>query len=92
MGPGVGRGSGRGEQTSYAGDIDLASRRLAGWAIADHMRADLVTDALAAAIRTRGSLAGSIMHTDHGAQGGFNRSSQHLVISEVWDGSSSAGS
>ncbi|MET8038950.1 IS3 family transposase [Streptomyces sp. NPDC005345] len=48
--------------------IDLASRRLAGWAIADHMRADLVTDALAAVIRTRGSLAGSIMHTDHGAQ------------------------
>ncbi|MEV0010742.1 IS3 family transposase [Streptomyces sp. NPDC047973] len=58
--------------------IDLASRRLAGWAIADHMRADLVTDALAAAVRTRGSPAGSIMHTDHGAQGGFNRSSQHL--------------
>ncbi len=48
--------------------IDLASRRVAGWAIAGHMRADLVTDALAAAIRTRGSLAGSIMHTDHGAQ------------------------
>ncbi|MFD9053383.1 IS3 family transposase [Streptomyces zaomyceticus] len=48
--------------------IDLSSRRLAGWAIADHMRADLVTDALAAAIRTRGSRAGSIMHTDHGAQ------------------------
>ncbi|MFI5802067.1 IS3 family transposase [Streptomyces sp. NPDC051561] len=48
--------------------IDLASRRLAGWAIADHLRADLVTDALAAAIRTRGNLAGSIMHTDHGAQ------------------------
>lgn len=48
--------------------IDLASRRLAGWAIAGHMRADLVTEALAAAIRTRGSLAGSIMHTDHGAQ------------------------
>ncbi|MER8199647.1 IS3 family transposase [Streptomyces microflavus] len=48
--------------------IDLASRRLAGWAIADHMRADLVTDALAAAIRTRGSLTGSVMHTDHEAQ------------------------
>lgn len=48
--------------------IDLASRRLAGWAIADHMRADLVTDALAAAERTRGSLAGAVMHTDHGAQ------------------------
>jgi len=34
--------------------IDLASRRLAGWAIADHMRSDLVIDALTAAERTRG--------------------------------------
>ncbi|WP_153815722.1 IS3 family transposase [Streptomyces sp. SUK 48] len=48
--------------------IDLASRRLTGWAIADHVRTDLVTDALAAAERTRGSLAGAVMHTDHGAQ------------------------
>ncbi|CAL9624936.1 hypothetical protein SUDANB6_05950 [Streptomyces sp. enrichment culture] len=47
--------------------IDLASRRPAGWAIADHMRADLVTDALAAAVRTRGTPTGSITHTDHGA-------------------------
>ncbi|GGS37808.1 transposase [Streptomyces nojiriensis] len=48
--------------------IDLASRRLAGWAIADHMRTELVIDALAAAERTRGSLDGAIMHTDHGSQ------------------------
>ncbi|MFI1285134.1 IS3 family transposase [Streptomyces sp. NPDC020858] len=48
--------------------IDLASRRLAGWAIADHMRTELVTDALAAAERTRGSLTGAVMHTDHGSQ------------------------
>lgn len=48
--------------------IDLCSRRLAGWAIADHMRAELVVDALAAAERTRGSLGGAIMHTDHGSQ------------------------
>ncbi|MFF5161293.1 DDE-type integrase/transposase/recombinase [Streptomyces sp. NPDC000348] len=48
--------------------IDLASRRLTGWAIADHMRTDLVTDALAAAERTRGSLVGAVLHTDHGAQ------------------------
>ncbi|MEU3092363.1 IS3 family transposase [Streptomyces massasporeus] len=48
--------------------IDLASRRLAGWAIADHMRTGLVTDALSVAERTRGSLAGAVMHTDHGAQ------------------------
>ncbi|GAA0403967.1 hypothetical protein GCM10009541_53940 [Micromonospora gifhornensis] len=48
--------------------IDMHSRRLAGWAIADHMRTDLVIDALHAAQRTRGSLHGAIMHTDHGAQ------------------------
>jgi transposase InsO family protein len=47
--------------------IDLHSRRLAGWAIADHMRTDLVIDALDAAGRTRDSLDGAIMHTDHGA-------------------------
>lgn len=66
--------------------IDLASRRLVGWAVADHMRTELVTDALAAAIRTRGSLTGDVMHTDHGAQGGFNRSSQHLRELGVCDG------
>ncbi|MFE5098170.1 IS3 family transposase, partial [Streptomyces sp. NPDC056638] len=48
--------------------IDLASRRLAGWAIADHMRAGLVIDALHAAERTRGNLTGAIFHSDHGAQ------------------------
>ncbi len=32
------------------------------------MRTELVIAALAAAERTRGSLAGTIMHTDHGAQ------------------------
>ncbi|MFD5110694.1 IS3 family transposase, partial [Streptomyces cinereoruber] len=48
--------------------VDLASRRLAGWALADHMRAGLVIDALAAAERTRDSLRGAIMHTDHGSQ------------------------
>ncbi len=50
--------------------MDLCSRRLVGWAVADHMRADLVLDALHAARRTRGSLAGAIFHSDHGAQYG----------------------
>ncbi|MFJ5259795.1 DDE-type integrase/transposase/recombinase [Streptomyces sp. NPDC088387] len=48
--------------------IDLASRRPAGWAIADRMRTDLVSDVRAAAERTRGSLADPVTHTDHGAQ------------------------
>ncbi|MFE9751463.1 IS3 family transposase [Saccharothrix saharensis] len=50
--------------------MDLCSRRLVGWAVADHMRVDLVLDALHAAQRTRGSLAGAIFHSDHGAQYG----------------------
>ncbi len=48
--------------------IDCCSRRLAGWAVADHMRTTLVTDALKAALATRGSLRGAIFHADHGAQ------------------------
>jgi hypothetical protein len=47
--------------------IDCHSRRLAGWAIAEHMRTDLIINALSAARDTRGSLAGAIFHSDHGA-------------------------
>lgn len=48
--------------------IDCHSRRLAGWAVADHMRTELIEDALLDARRTRGSLAGAIFHSDHGSQ------------------------
>lgn len=47
--------------------IDCYSRRLAGWAIADHMRTELVEDALNAAAAIRGSLNGAIFHSDHGS-------------------------
>jgi transposase InsO family protein len=49
--------------------LDLHSKRLAGWSIADHIRTELVTDALETAARTRGgSLDGAIVHSDNGAQ------------------------
>ncbi len=48
--------------------IDCCSRRVAGWALADHMRTDLIQTALADALATRGSLAGAIFHSDHGSQ------------------------
>ncbi|MCY0932519.1 IS3 family transposase, partial [Streptomyces sp. H27-H1] len=66
--------------------LDLRSKRLAGWSIADHMRISLVTDALKAAAAARGAdgLRGAIFHTDHGSQGGFNRSSQHLDQGGAW--------
>ncbi len=47
--------------------IDCYSRRLAGWAVADHMRTELVEDALKAAAATRGSLKGAVFHSDHGS-------------------------
>jgi transposase InsO family protein len=60
---------GGGEFLYLATVIDLCSRRLAGWSIADHMRTELVIDALEAAARTRGGgLDGAIFHSDHGAQ------------------------
>ncbi|RBO96904.1 transposase InsO family protein [Nocardia puris] len=59
---------GDGEFLYLATVIDRFSRRLVGWSIADHMRTELVENALAAAAATRGSLAGSIFHADHGSQ------------------------
>ena len=51
-----------------ASAIDCCSRRVAGWAIADHMRTELVEDALRAAAALRGSLDGAVFHSDHGSQ------------------------
>lgn len=48
--------------------IDLASRRVVGWALADHMRAELVCDALRMAIDTRRPAPGAIFHSDRGTQ------------------------
>ena len=64
--------------------IDLYSRKLAGFAIADHMRTSLVIEALEHANTVRGGLDGAIFHSDHGSVGGFNRSSQHLDNGGVW--------
>jgi hypothetical protein len=74
--------------------IDCYSRRLAGWSIADHMRTELVADALKAAAATRGDLAGAIFHSDHGSVGGPGSSCTHSVAtawSARWAGSARPG-
>jgi putative transposase len=48
--------------------IDLASRRVVGWAMAEQMRTTLVSDALQMAIKSRRPAAGLIMHSDRGSQ------------------------
>ena len=48
--------------------IDLASRQVVGWAMADHMRTELVKDALAMAFANRAPEEGVIFHRDRGCQ------------------------
>lgn len=70
--------------TTWAGDItyvrtwegwaylasvmDLASRRIVGWAIADHMEASLVCDAMRMALANRRPPPGLLFHSDRGSQ------------------------
>jgi len=48
--------------------VDLFSRRVVGWAIADHMRAELALEALEMALRIRQPDGGLIHHSDRGSQ------------------------
>ena len=46
---------------------DEHSKRMLGWSVADHMRTELVTDAVAQAVAVRGGqVNGTIMHSDRG--------------------------
>jgi putative transposase len=48
--------------------IDLATRMLAGWQLADHMRTSLVVDALQMGIGAGLVASGAIFHSARGAQ------------------------
>jgi putative transposase len=71
--------------------LDVFSRRIVGWQTAINLRTDLPLDALEMALWNRRVQSGqTIHHSDAGSQGGFNWSSQHLVIMEVFDGATTA--
>lgn len=63
---------------------DLFSRRMLGWSIAEHMRAELVRDAVNVAVAVRGgNVDGVIFHSDRGSQYGsglFKRCCKRLGI------------
>jgi transposase InsO family protein len=48
--------------------IDLFSRRVVGWAVAEHMHTELVLEALQRAIIQRRPAAGLVHHSDRGSQ------------------------
>src|SRR3954452_24523856 len=57
--------------------VDVWSRRVVGWAMANHLRAELVLDALNMALGQRRP-RDVIHHSDQGSQGRIKWSSQHL--------------
>ena len=48
--------------------LDVFSRRVVGWAMADHLRTELVRDALEMAVWNRRPAPGLVHHSDHGCQ------------------------
>lgn len=48
--------------------LDLCSRKIVGWAMAEHLRTELCTDALHMAIQTRRPSPGLLHHSDRGGQ------------------------
>lgn len=50
--------------------LDVFSRVIVGWSIADHLRTELCLDALhaAAGFRGRSKFIGTVLHSDHGCQ------------------------
>jgi putative transposase len=51
-----------------AGVIDLCSRKIVGWSMADHLETDLIADALTMALARRHPAAGLLHHSDRGVQ------------------------
>lgn len=58
--------------------IDLCSRKIVGWALADHMRSELVVHALQQALHSRRPAPSLIFHSDRGSQYG-SRAYRHLL-------------
>lgn len=71
-----------------AGVIDLCSRKIVGWSMADHMETDLVSDALKMALMRRQPRDGLLHHSDRGVQYASD-SYQHLLQSHGMVGSMS---
>ena len=59
--------------------IDCHSRAVIGWAMAEHMRASLVCDALSMAATNVEFAPGAVFHSDHGSQYSSAEFARHLA-------------
>ena len=59
--------------------LDAFSRKIVVWTMAEHLRTELVLAALNMALGQRRA-QGVVHHSDHGTQGEFKPSSQHVLI------------
>jgi transposase InsO family protein len=71
--------------------IDLFSRRVVGWSMADHMRTELPLDALKMALGNRDTDGPLIHHSDRGCQYTSGEYQQILKRSEITSSMSRAG-
>jgi putative transposase len=55
---------------SLAVVLELCSRAVGGWSLADHLRTEVVNQAWAMALGQRQPAVGLLMHTDRGSQSG----------------------
>src|SRR5688572_11044184 len=60
--------------------MDLCSRKIVGWSMADHLRSELACDALEMAVARRGPDPGLVHHSDRGIQYACNQY-RHLLQS-----------
>jgi transposase InsO family protein len=75
--------------------IDIASRRVVGFALAEHLRTELVADALTNAVAARDPAPGVVFHADRGCQytsGDYARLADDLAVTlssgrtgQCWD-------
>ena len=59
---------------------DVFSNRIVGYSIDSRIKSRLAAIALSKAVVRCGDVAGCILHSDRGSQGGFNRLSQHRLV------------
>lgn len=64
--------------------LDLFSRQIVGWSMQPRIDRELALNALLMAVWRRRPTNEVMVHSDQGSQGGFNRSSQHLIMKVLY--------